>query len=158
MAGVADMILWWSLVLMLQAGGRSLEDLRKLKRERALMKLIGREHVPDADRVGDWLRRMGDPEKGQRGLLGLGRVRDEINARILRRDGIREYTLEMDATHIEAQKREARFTDQKVKGYLPAGAGGELQQGDQMGLWNGADALRSELRQCSLLPHRGDCV
>ena len=79
MAGVADMILWWSLVLMLQAGGRSLEDLRKLKRERALMKLIGREHVPDADRVGDWLRRMGDPEKGQRGLLGLGRVRDEIN-------------------------------------------------------------------------------
>src|SRR5579863_3667701 len=99
--------------------GRSLEDLRELKGERALMKLIGREQVPDADSVGDWLRRMGDPEKGQRGLLGLGRVRDEIHARILRRDGIREYTLEMDATQIEAQKREARFTNQKVKGYLP---------------------------------------
>jgi len=52
---------------MLQAGGRSLEDLRELKGERALMKLIGREQVPDADRVGDWLRRMGDPGKGQRG-------------------------------------------------------------------------------------------
>jgi len=64
---------------MLQAGGRSLEDLRELKGERALMKLIGRKQVPDADRVGDRLRRMGDPEKGQRGLLGLGRVRDEIN-------------------------------------------------------------------------------
>ena len=38
---------------MLQAGGRSLEDLRELKGERALMKLIGREQVPDADRVGD---------------------------------------------------------------------------------------------------------
>src|SRR5579863_8384982 len=46
---------------------RSLEDLREVKGERALMKLIGREQVPDADRVGDWLRRMGDPGKGQRG-------------------------------------------------------------------------------------------
>ena len=54
--------------MILQAGGRSLEDLRELKGKRALMKLIGREQVPDADSVGDWLRRMGDPEKGQRGL------------------------------------------------------------------------------------------
>ena len=43
----------------------------------------------------------------------------EGHARILRRHGIRDYTLEMDATQIEAQKREACFTDQKVEGYLP---------------------------------------
>ena len=108
-----------SLVLMLQAGGRSLEDLRELKGERALMRLIGREEIPDPDSVGDWLRRMGDPAKEHAGLLGLGRVRDQINTRILRRDGIREYTLDMDATQIEAEKREARFTYQKVKGYMP---------------------------------------
>ena len=108
-----------SLVLMLQAGGQSLEDLRELKGEGALMRLIGREQIPDPDSVGDWLRRMGDPEKGQGGLLGLGRVRDEINARILRRDGVCEYTLDTDATQIEAEKRDAHFTYQKVKGYMP---------------------------------------
>src|SRR5579863_2634053 len=70
--GVADRILWWSLVLMLQAGGRSLEDLRKLKGERALMKLIGREQVPDADRVGDWLRCMEILRMGRGGFWVWG--------------------------------------------------------------------------------------
>ena len=48
-----------SLVLMLSGGGRCLEDLRDLEREEALMGLIGRDQIPDADTTGDWLRRMG---------------------------------------------------------------------------------------------------
>ena len=71
-----------SLVLMLQGGGRSLEDLRELEREGALMKLIGGEQIPDPDSVGDWLRRMGDSDRGQAGLIGLGQVRDMLNERI----------------------------------------------------------------------------
>jgi len=50
-----------SVVLMLQGGGRSLEDLRELKSEEGLMKLIGRDEVPQPDTVGDLLKRMGDP-------------------------------------------------------------------------------------------------
>src|SRR3989338_2141552 len=46
-----------SLVMMLEGGGRSLEDLRELSREEALMTLVGRNQIPDADTAGDWLRR-----------------------------------------------------------------------------------------------------
>lgn len=88
---------------MLEGGGQTLEDLRELEREAALMRLIGQEVIPDPDTVGDWLRRMGDPEEGQRGLMGLGRVRDTLNVRILRRDGISEYTLDVNAMQIEAE-------------------------------------------------------
>ena len=38
-----------SLILMLQAGGESLEDLRELEQEAALMRLVGREEIPDPD-------------------------------------------------------------------------------------------------------------
>ena len=101
---------------MLQAGGQTLEDLRELQREGALMRLVGREEIPDPDTVGDWLRRMGDPQTDQAGLHGLGPVRDLLNQRLLRHDGITEYTLDADAMQIEEEKREATGTYQGVKG------------------------------------------
>lgn len=108
-----------SVVLMLQGGGRSLEDLRELKNEKGLMKLIGGDEIPEPDTVGDWLRRMGDPKAGQLGLEGLDRVRDKINERILKRDGIKEYTLDADATEIVGEKADALFTYNGNKGYMP---------------------------------------
>jgi len=104
---------------MLQAGGQTLEDLRELQREGALMRLVGREEIPDPDTVGDWLRRMVDPQTDPAGLHGLGPVRDLFNQRLLRHDGITEYTLDADAMQIEAEKREATGTYQGVKGYMP---------------------------------------
>jgi len=41
-----------AVVLMLQGGGRSLEDLRELKNEEGLMKLIGRDEIAEPDTVG----------------------------------------------------------------------------------------------------------
>jgi len=108
-----------SLILLLQAGGQSLEDLRELEQEAALMQLLGREEIPDPDTVGDWLRRMGDPQTDPAGLHGLGEVRDLLNHRLLRHDGIPEYTLDADAMQIEAEKQEAHRTYQGVKGYMP---------------------------------------
>jgi hypothetical protein len=93
-----------TVVLMLQGGGRSLEDLRELRTEEGLMKLIGRDEIPEPATVGDWLRRMGDPKAGQLGLEGLDRVRDKINERVLKKDGIKEYTLDADATEIVGEK------------------------------------------------------
>ncbi len=108
-----------TLVLLLQAGGQCLEDLRELTREDALMAVIGQEARPDPDTVGDWLRRMGDPAQGQAGLEGLGQVRDALTTRLLRQDGVSEYTLDVDATLVEAEKRDAQWSYQGVKGYLP---------------------------------------
>jgi len=126
--GYAPSVFVESLVLLLQGGGQTLEDLRELEQEAALMKLVGREVIPDPDTLGDWLRsacalhadrRMGDPQTDQAGLQGLGQVRDLLNQRLLRHDGITEYTLDADAMQIEAEKREATWTYQGVKGYMP---------------------------------------
>jgi len=108
-----------AVVLMLQGGGRSLEDLRELKEEEGLMELIGRDEIPEPDTVGDWLRRMGDPKTEGLGLEGLDSVRDKINERVLKRDGIKEYTLDADATEIVGEKADALFTYNGNKGYMP---------------------------------------
>ena len=108
-----------AVVLMLQGGGRSLEDLRELKNEEGLMRLIGRDEIPEPDTVGDWLRRMGDPKRGQPGLSGLGQLRDRINQRIMKRDGREDYTLDSDATEIIGEKTDALFTYNGNKGYMP---------------------------------------
>jgi hypothetical protein len=94
--------------------------LRELRRdEEGLMKLIDRDEIPEPDTVGDWLRRMGDPKTGQMGLEGLDRVRDKINERVLQKDGIKEYTLDADATEIMGEKADALFTYNGNKGYMP---------------------------------------
>jgi hypothetical protein len=108
-----------SLVLLLQAGGRRLEDLRDLRREGPLLKLVGRDLIPDSDTVGDWLRRMGDPKTGQAGLVGLGAIRDILNHRLLRRDDRKDYTLDIDAMQVEGEKQDALYTYQGEKGYMP---------------------------------------
>ena len=108
-----------SLVLMLQGGGRSLEDLRELKHEEGLMKLISRDAIPEPDTAGDWLRRMGDRQSERMGLMGLDNVRWKLNERILKRDGITEYTLDADATGILGEKAEALLTYNGDKGYMP---------------------------------------
>jgi len=108
-----------SLGVMLQGGGRSLEDLREIKEEEGLMRLMGRDEIPEPDMVGDWLRRMGDLQTGQPGLKGLDQVRDKINERILKRDGIKEYTFDADATEMIGEKVDALFTYHGNKGYMP---------------------------------------
>src|SRR4030043_2135959 len=65
-----------SMVLMLEGGGRGLEDLRELKNEEGLLGLIGRKEIPEPDTVGDWLRRMGEPKTGPLGMGGVDRGRD----------------------------------------------------------------------------------
>lgn len=108
-----------SLVLMLQAGGRTLEDLRELKYEEGLMNMLEQDNIPEADSTGDWLRRMGEPKRENEGLNGLDKVNREIVARLLRRDGIKEYTLDADATEIVSDKRDARKTYKGNFGYMP---------------------------------------
>ena len=91
--GYAPQVFVETVILLLQAGGRTLEDLRELEREDALLTLLGHDALPDP--VGDWLRRMGDPQTGQ--------VRDALTPRTLRRDGITSYSLEVDAALIEPE-------------------------------------------------------
>ncbi len=45
------------LVLMLNGGGRSLEDLRQIRNDQGLRELRGLDRIPSSDATGDWLRR-----------------------------------------------------------------------------------------------------
>ena len=105
--------------LMLQAEGQRLEDLRELTREDGLLRLLDRAVIPDPDTVGDWLRRMGNPQTGHAGLLGLGQVRDALTVRILRRDGHETATLDADATLVVGEQRTAQWSDTGVCGDTP---------------------------------------
>ena len=105
------------LVLMLAGGGRTLEDLRVLRNDTGLRSLLQLDDMPSSDATGDWLRRMGATASD--GLKALQRVNRGVFRRLLRRDERTGYTLDIDATQIVAEKREAHYTYKGEKGYMP---------------------------------------
>jgi hypothetical protein len=104
------------IILMLHGGGQALEDLRELRSEVTLQKLLKMKEMPASCTVGDWLRRMG--ADGQ-GLAGLERVNDHLTGQVLKRGSGEGYVLDTDATIIESEKQGAKWTYQKTKGYQP---------------------------------------
>lgn len=106
------------LMLMLYGGGRHIEDVREIAEDRALRKLIGLSRMPSSSTFGDWLRRVA--------LVGVSVVK-QVNGWIvrqrLRRDERKGYTLWVDSTLIEGEKREAEMTYKGFKGYHPLLAG-----------------------------------
>jgi hypothetical protein len=102
-------------VLMLTGGGRALEDLRMIHADRALCSLLHLDHLPSTDAAGDWLRRAGEGA----GLVGLDRVNRRIVAQRLRNLERRTHTLDIDATQIVAEKRDAAWTYKGERGYMP---------------------------------------
>ena len=105
----------YPLLLMLHGGGRSLEDIREIRFDKGLHKLLSLKKIPSSDAFGNWLRRMGD----NGGLYGLLRMSRSILHKGMKRDGIKGYTLDIDATGIEAEKFEAKRTYKGFKGYMP---------------------------------------
>src|SRR5580658_7950100 len=93
------------LVLMLAGGGRTLEDLRVLRHDDGLRCLLGQDEMPSSDASG--------------GLAGLHRVNRCVFRRLLRDDERTDFTLDIDATQIVAEKREARYSYKGGRGYIP---------------------------------------
>lgn len=103
------------LILMFNGGGRSLEDMRVIRSDTGLREVLSLDRVASSDATGDWLRRMGESE----GLLGLERSNRRFLKRGLKYDGLKDYTLDMDATGIESHKESALFTYKGYPGYMP---------------------------------------
>jgi Transposase DDE domain group 1 len=116
-AGYSPSVHGLPLVLMLAGGGRTLEDLRALRGDDGLRSLLHLNEMPSSDAAGDWLRRMGAKESG--GLTGLQQVNRRVFRRLSRNDQRLGYTLDIDATQIVVEKREARYTYKGEKGYMP---------------------------------------
>ena len=134
--GLAPSAFVMSILLMLHGGGRALDDLRELRAEVSLRKLLKIKDLPASTTVGDWLRRMG--QDGQ-GLDGLERVNDHLTKQVMVRQEERGYVLDVDGTIIPSEKEAAQWTYQKVKGYQPLmdflqGSEGKEEYGGLRGL------------------------
>ena len=103
------------LLLMLNGGGRSLEDIRQIRTDEGLREILPLERIPSSDAFGDWLRTMGVTG----GLSALERVNRKLLKRGMKYDGITGYTLDIDATGIQAEKQTAKMTYKGFKGYMP---------------------------------------
>jgi len=57
------------LILMLHAGGRSLEDIRSVASDQAIREILSIKHLPKADSIGKWLKR-----HGLMGIYGIERI------------------------------------------------------------------------------------
>ena len=103
------------LVLMLNGGGRSLEDSREIRDDVGLRGVLPLQRMPSSDATGDWLRRSGR----NRGLEGLEKVNRQVLKRALKRERAKGSTLDIDATGIEAEKESAKMTYKGFTGYMP---------------------------------------
>ena len=103
------------LVLMLNGGGRTLENVREIREDAGLRGILKLQRMPLSDATGDWLRRSGN--KG--GLEGLEKVNRKLLRRALRREKHKGYMLDIDATGIEAEKELAKMTYKGYRGYMP---------------------------------------
>ena len=133
---------FFPLVLMLNGGGRTLEDTREIRDDEGLREILPLEKFPSSDAMGDWLRRMG----ASGGLEGLEKVNKRSLKRGMKYDGIKDYTLDIDATGILAEKELAKMTYKGFKGYMPiVGHLGEngLVLGDECREGNVAPASRN---------------
>ncbi|MDH7511526.1 MAG: IS1380 family transposase, partial [Clostridiales bacterium] len=77
------------LLLMLEGGGRHIEDLREIQDDWALRQAIGLRRMPSLSTFGDWLVRQG----GSGGMGAMVGVSEEVAGEIGKRLAIQEYTL-----------------------------------------------------------------
>ena len=123
-----QMIEW--LVCLCIAGGEHLDDIRILKQDQALCRLMGWEQLACAKSFERFLKLFHrEPQPGEEGqsvptpslaLWGLGEVNRLLVHELILRSGLRCVTLECDATLIESWKKSSQWTYEKHKGYQPA--------------------------------------
>ena len=103
------------LLMMLYGGGRHIEDLREIRDDEALKGLLGLEKMPSLSTYGDWLVRLDNSG----GLEAAEEINRHVVGKICVRDKEQGYTLDVDATVIEAEKKSAQWTYKNIKGYQP---------------------------------------
>ena len=103
-----------NFMLLFHEGGRCLDDVSHLEKEKPLMELLGCGQLPGAKTLGNWLRRVGRSAQGMQGLVNINKT--ILAAALYKR---KQITLDIDATVIESNKRNAQFTYKKHRGYTP---------------------------------------
>lgn len=89
------------LALMFCGGGKTMEDIREIERDKGLRKICGLAKVPGADATGKWIRKDN--------LRGMKKTNEDLVKQIIRRSQIDDFTLDTDATLIETEKELAEM-------------------------------------------------
>ncbi len=113
--GIAGFNYIRSLLFHFIDGGRYLEDIYNLKNDKGFCELIRMPHIPTPDAVGDWLRRCG--ERGY--VKHLTRSVDFLVKAYLKNSSCKDYTFDVDATHIKSEKGDAELNYKGFHGYHP---------------------------------------
>jgi len=126
-----------ALVLLMSAGGSCLSDIDKLRADKGLMRLLGRE-LPSEQILWTYLNAFHDDAlieeakrrlvPGQvayvpnenRALSALGRVNVALAKTVATKNKITRATLDHDATVIESRKQQAKAHYKGGRGYQPA--------------------------------------
>ena len=117
-------VIFNTLMLLLHDGARCLADVRYLKQESAPMNLLGMSRATGARTLGNWLHALGCS-------AAVMSVLDDINRRRLKvgLHDCKRVPRDIDATEIEAHKKEAKWIYKKYPGFVPmAGQIAETEQ------------------------------
>ena len=103
------------LLLKFHGGGRYLEDIRQIKEDKLLRKLLKLGTIPTTAAIGEWLLRKGRSS----GLKQINNINKTILHKSLSLESRISYTLDIDASEIVSNKHSALYTYKKNKGYMP---------------------------------------
>jgi hypothetical protein len=123
------------LLLMLHSGGRVLDDLRMVRKDKAIKDTLKIKRMPISESVGKWITR-----HGLQGIYGI----ESINRKLLQRHlkTVDEpLVLDIDASVIFSQKSTAVTTYKMQSGYTP-----------MVGHINGGYVIHSEFRSGNIAP------
>jgi hypothetical protein len=101
-----------SLILTLLAGGQHMNDIREIAQDTALLKLCGIRKVPSPDAIARFLVKPGN-------LRLVNFLVAYLNKKILDRIPTNTLTVDIDATLIASEKRDAAMTYEGFTGYCP---------------------------------------
>ncbi len=104
----------YPLMLMLHSGGRVLDDIKEIRLDEALQTVLKVENIPTASAITKYLHR-----HGLEGEVGIKNINKSYLKRFLKSIKNKELILDIDATFIEAHKRDAQYSYKKLPGYMP---------------------------------------
>ena len=99
---------------MQHEGGFHLDDVNHVIDDKALRTVMNLKTIPKASSLGGWLRKMGSNSISAKACTEVNKVL--LQSALHNRKGI---TLDIDATEIIADKKCAKWTYKKNKGFMP---------------------------------------
>mgnify|MGYP001574940917 CR=1 FL=1 len=104
-----------TISMTMYGGGTTIEDTKEIREDEPLKEAIGLKRVPSSSAEGDWLRRTAK----RSGIEGMEKVNTRIAQKIINKDKRTQYTLIVDPTIIEAEKKDCKTTYLGITGYRP---------------------------------------